>query len=418
MKTIIVETSQELLSLQELAKTERFLLFPLFSEESHPLLSTPIVVFAKPLNMDELYVISISHSECMNIPFDFSIFKKSFVYNKKYFDISECVDIESMYYVQNKECVTDLYKYHENWQIYPIYKIVDKISGMITQFSTDCLKFTGEQETPFRFINEVTLPSLVAIEKNGLRVDDKFECKELIHDGYVYSQYNHLTTTGRPSNRYGGVNYNALNTTDGSRTPFISRFGDNGKLVMLDYDGYHVRLIAKLMDYQLPSESVHIFFARQYFNTDEITHEMYDESKKITFRMLYGGLLEEYKHVKFFSQIPFLINELWTQYKNNGVMPSVISKIPIYADSKTKLFNYIIQNYETEQNMLVLRKIIKETSSYKSVPVLYTYDSILFDTVESEVENYVREVRRIMEIDGQFPTKLYYGKNYNEMVKV
>ena len=51
-------------------------------------------------------------------------------------------------------------------------------------------------------------------------------------DGLVYSEYNPYTTTGRPSNRFGGTNFAALNKTDGSREKYISRF-DGGMLVII-----------------------------------------------------------------------------------------------------------------------------------------------------------------------------------------
>jgi len=422
MKITIIEYATDTLRLQELAKTERFLVFPLFNENSHPVNSLPIVIFAKPLKLDELFVFSISHSECMsiggNLPSLMSgLFDKPFVYNKKYFNIEGSVDIESIYYVQNMECEVEIFKRRRDWEITPIYKIIDAITEDLEQFSKDCLAFSGEDDKPCKFINQITLPTLAQIERYGLRVDDNFDKKELIQNGYVYSQYNHLTTTGRPSNRYGNVNYNALNKENGSRTPFISRF-ENGTLFLLDYDGYHVRLIAKLMGYDLPPESVHAHFAKQYFNVDHVTEEMYDESKKITFRMLYGGLLDEYAHITYFRQIPALIAELWADYRTNGYIPSVISQKPIIADSDTKLFNYIIQNYETEQNLMVMRKILIDTQAFKSVPVLYTYDSILFDVEEGETESYLHTVKKIMEINGQFPVKTKYGKNYNEMTEI
>jgi hypothetical protein len=160
MKNIIVETQQELSWLQGLAKTERFLLFPFFGEDKHPLLSSPIVVFAKPLTKDELYIISISHCECIDIPFDFSVFNKPFVYNKKYFDLPGSVDMESVYYVQNKECPSELDKHREDWQNYPIYRIIDIISSDILKYAEECRKFTDEEGKPFKFINEITLPLL------------------------------------------------------------------------------------------------------------------------------------------------------------------------------------------------------------------------------------------------------------------
>ena len=65
-----------------------------------------------------------------------------------------------------------------------------------------------------------------------------------------------LHPTGRPSNRFGGLNF-GLNKKDGSRKKFISRYGKEGMLVEMDYDAYHLRLIGEVVDYQFPKGSVH-----------------------------------------------------------------------------------------------------------------------------------------------------------------
>jgi len=415
MKIIFIENTCEYDRLLHLAKTNKFLLFPLFNDDSHPIKSEPIVVFAKPLDLNELFVIGISHSELINLPFPFEQFDAPFIYNKKYWSLPNSTDVETLYYAQNLEYTIDLFKSQEDWRTYPIYKIVDGLLPALTDFSETCKKSVMGKD--IKFINDITIPTLAQIESYGIKVDSTFEPQSLVKDGFVYSQYNHLTTTGRPSNRYGGVNFSALNKSDGSRNPFVSRF-DDGMLFMLDYDSYHIRLIAKLIDYALPQESVHAYFAKQYFNTDTITEEQYEKSKQISFQMMYGGILPEYEHITFFRSIQFLIDELWDAHQQTGYVPSVISGIKINADSRTKLFNYVIQNYETEQNMLVLRKILLETSKFESVPILYTYDSVLFDVKESETETYLNKVRQIMELNGQFPVKTSYGKNYGEMIKL
>ena len=53
--------------------------------------------------------------------------------------------------------------------------------------------------------------------------------------GLVFSEYNLYTSTGRPSNRYGGVNFPALKKEDGTRESFTSRY-EKGSLVSYDYD--------------------------------------------------------------------------------------------------------------------------------------------------------------------------------------
>ena len=84
-------------------------------------------------------------------------------------------------------------------------------------------------------------------------------------------------------------------------------------------------------------------------------------------------------------------------------------------ENKNKLFNYVLQALETERNIFILDKLSKINLNQKSVPILYTYDSILFD-VDANEENYIREVKSIMEKDG-FPVEIEIGNNYDNMVK-
>ena len=94
-----------------------------------------------------------------------------------------------------------------------------------------------------------TYPEVFAqIESAGLCVTEEFRMPELVTDGFVYSNYNYHTTTGRPSNAYRGFNFAAMNKEDGTRAALCSRF-DQGALVEMDFDAYHVRLIARLIGY-------------------------------------------------------------------------------------------------------------------------------------------------------------------------
>ena len=243
--------------------------------------------------------------------------------------------------------------------------------------------------------------SLGWIEKSGLYTNM----------GYEYTHYNPLTTTSRPSNTFKGTNYAALKKDDGVRSRFISRF-ENGKLYQLDFDGYHIRLIAKLIGVDIPlDKKAHEWLANQYGKD-------LSEAKAITFRQLYGGVEDEYYHIPFFKKTSDYINSLWLDFLRNREVLTPILQRKIKFDenlNKNKLFNYILQALETERNILILDKLSKINLNQKSVPILYTYDSILFD-VDSNEDNYIREVKKIMEKDG-FPTQLEVGKDYDNMVK-
>jgi thiamine kinase-like enzyme len=72
----------------------------------------------------------------------------------------------------------------------------------------------------YNTINNSVINTLSELESNGVYVNKNCFSKHFdakVVNNFVYSQYNIYTATGRPSNRFGGVNYAALNSTDGSR---------------------------------------------------------------------------------------------------------------------------------------------------------------------------------------------------------
>ena len=62
----------------------------------------------------------------------------------------------------------------------------------------------------------------------------------------VYTQYNLKTLTTRPSNRFGGVNYVALNKDNGSRKSFIPK---NDGFIEIDITAYHPTITGHLINY-------------------------------------------------------------------------------------------------------------------------------------------------------------------------
>ena len=237
----------------------------------------------------------------------------------------------------------------------------------------DILKTAGvigkkETESVYNIYNENVLENLQKIESNGLQTID----------GMVYSEYNPYTATGRPSNRFGGLNFAALNKTDGSRKQFISRYGKEGMLVEMDYDAYHLRLIGEVVDYKFPKGSVHKHMAKSY-GVD------YEESKKLSFQYLYGGIPYEVSQLNaFFCKVEKYVDGVWESYKSKNFIESDIYNKRIYRKNlsdmnKNKVFNYLIQLMETENNMRMLAELIPKLEAYKSKLVLYSYDSFLFD---------------------------------------
>ena len=256
------------------------------------------------------------------------------------------------------------------------------------------------------------------IEAAGLCVTEDFRMPELVTDGFVYSNYNYHTTTGRPSNAYRGFNYAAMNKEDGTRSAFCSRF-DSGALVEMDFDAYHVRLIARLIGYALPDGSVHEYFGRFYFDTTELTTEQYEQSKQITFRLLYGGIDSEFLTIPFFQKVNALVYKLWAKWKSKGyietpVLKRIISRDSVQNMTANKLFNYFLQATETEVSVQKLRQVQAALHNRETKMILYTYDSILFDVPISEAKDILPYIKDILQ-QGNFPVKVSAGNIYSKM---
>jgi hypothetical protein len=264
-----------------------------------------------------------------------------------------------------------------------------------------------------------TYPKMFAtIESAGLAVDETFRMPELIHDGRVYSQYHYHTTTGRPSNAFRGFNFAAMNKEDGTRAAFHSRF-ERGALVEMDFDSYHVRLIAKMIGYELPTSSIHDYLGRFYFGVDEITDEQRDESKSITFRLLYGGIDREFLSIPFFAQVNDFVYKIWNKWKKTGCVETPILKRNICREglqnmTANKLFNYYLQAVETEVSVRKLQQVQEMLQPYTSCMILYTYDSVLFDVNYQEARELLPQIKAVLE-QGNFPVKVKVGDIYDKI---
>jgi len=277
--------------------------------------------------------------------------------------------------------------------------------------------------TPYEMLNDKAIPSLRKIEQAGLKVDEKilrehFDIKDSrFVDEFVYSQYNLFTTTGRPSCAFGGINFGALNKQDGSRKPFISRF-ENGKLILLDYESFHLRLIAPLIGYDLPKDiPAHEYFGRQYFSTKKCTEKQYEESKRRSFYQLYG---EAEPELSFFKKVHEYRQQIWSSLRGAGFIVSPIAGRKIYLDrifdpSPSKVFNYLIQLYETEHNMWTLPNMWKVLENKESKIILYNYDSFLIDYSPSDGVEVIDEIVGVVELDDEYPIRVYEGNNFHEL---
>ena len=416
---MIIENPSEFESFLEEYKESDCIVIPILSDINlHPLENTLCAIYVKLIDGDE-YILPFNHGESMNL--DLSLFDelnsdhKKYVYDRKQLNHivkwDNVIDINLQYYMEyNKPLSTeDISTNSHDYFSRKYYKTknINRVIPLLKHLEL-CRKLSNEYQKYIDLevhqeYNDEIIDNLTYIESSGLRHNDKI----------VYSEYNLYTSTGRPSNRYGGVNFAALNKSDESRKPFKSRF-DKGMLVEFDYDAYHLRLIGEVVDYKFPEGSVHEHMSK-FYGCD------YQESKRRSFQYLYGHIpIEVVQMNPFFGAVHDYINKIWSEYKQGNFITSNIYSKKIYRKnlsemSRNKLFNYLIQLMETENNMKMLSNLIPFLESYKSKLILYSYDSFLFDFNLDDGVDFLKKIKKIIESNGLFPTKTSKGTNYHEM---
>jgi len=302
-----------------------------------------------------------------------------------------------------------------------IIPLVKHVESAIQYLSSIQDTFAQEDN---RFYNTTVIPTIHWIESSGLKVDPKvlgehYPLTSITQDKFVYSKYNIFNATGRPSNSNGGINFLAINKASGSRNSFISRFGDKGRLVQFDFDSYHLRLLAKRVGVELSLDSVHLQLAQQYYETDQITPEMYEAAKQTTFANLYGSAGDSSILPSPIREIKMLEHELWEQYSTNGHLYGPISNRPykVPTASPSKVLNYYVQCLEFESTIWKLNKLRQRLVGFKSKPILYTYDALLIDVVIDESRAIKDICTEILE-EGGFPIKTSVGTTYHNLITV
>ena len=444
----IVETKSQLDKFLELYNKHDSIIMPVMADENlHPLNNELSLLFVRVILEQEYafgnwriigddYMICLNHSECEGLDFDISELNNDNVkyttdVNYTFSKLDNVINLNLFSYLKTNELIsfTDgltpshiflerMYWNRKNINtLVPIvkhYEVLEKEANILEDY---IIKF--ERNKIFDIYTQKVIENLLYVESSGLKVDKDLlpleYKKHLSEDDIIYSQYNPYTSTGRPSNRFGGLNFAALNKDDGSRKAFISRF--NGMLIELDYDAYHLRLIADMIGYKFPKGSVHKYFAKQY-------DVSYEESKGLSFKFLYGGIPKEIaENIPFFGEVAKYIKLKWNEYKANLSILSDIYSKRIYSNNLSdmnpnKLFNYLIQLAETESNMNVISDIKELLQDKKSKLVLYLYDSFLFDFNKEDGKDLIINIKKIIERQGKYPTKIKVGQNYHKMSDV
>ena len=381
-----VETDEMKLSFISEYEGNDSIIFPLFQNRvEHPIENRLLGAFV--FINENCWVLMDGHNDCGVV--DLSILERGertqWIFDTKW--ILHILDLPHPKSIDVSYHLTELshYNYDELYRLLVFrYRIANdlsfipivKIIEVVTNFVDANRKYISDAVGGFDRYNGVILPSFLQIERNGIPTVS----------GKEFSLYNNFTTTGRPTNGFGGVNYSALNKSDGSRDRIVS---ENDEFYQYDFDGYHIRLIGKLINEPIPATSAHEWLGRQYFGKDVITDEEYANSKAITFRQLYGGIDAENLELPFYDKTNRLIQSMYKEFLINGYIETKFGKrIPftkIDAHNPQKVFNYYLQSLETEVNVMLLAELNTLLKGCRTKLVLYTYDSFLFDLDAKEM---------------------------------
>jgi hypothetical protein len=427
----IIECSSQLSKLSP--KESGFVQVIPLNDQYHPKLTNTSLIYYN--DFDKGYIFSIDHSESMGLTIDeiqefLSSHKNIYLFDKKYhsyfLDFSNAIDMQLVAMNQfgkfdQTECNTSLH--NDFYQKYGDDPQINKIIP-ISKHYQKCECFFEKANHLIGLETDYVIEDSIAeaykyVEEAGIGVEhESFKAKfKTQNDAYsikqstIYGFYNLYNTTGRPTNAFNGVNFLAMPKEEDFRKCFIP---NNDLFVEFDFDAYHLRIISKLVDYKCPKESMHQYLGKKYFNKEELTDEEYSKSKEITFRQLYGGIEDQYKNIEFFSKLDSFIDKEWKKYNKFGaiLLPTGRKIKKAEGMNKLRLFNYIIQNLETVNNVDRIQKIKKLLETKKTRLVLITYDSFLFDFSINDGKQTLEELRDILQGE-EFIVKHKYAKNYN-----
>lgn len=451
----IVESEKQLQRLRDLSYLEKcYVDIVTTNDNIHPALSSVVAVYVRPFE-EEIdpetqdivgwkhgYIIPVDHNEGLCVDFTeiqeiLKLYKTVYVLDRK----------ATLYFLQHKNLIdigllksmTDYTKLEYfvrektyNWfynryggrkdlnKIIPLAKIYEKCENIFDQVEPEIKDH--ESILGFQFYNNLATNLFFLIEKEGIRVDthefiERFHPTNpdfSINGETVYTRYNLYNTTGRPTNSFNAVNFLAIPKGTEFRRCFKPK---NDKFVQMDFDGYHVRLVSSLIDYEIPKDiKAHMYLAKQYFGKENISKEEYGKAKQTNFQSIYGTIPEEYASLEFFQKLKAKVDKLWKEFEEEGEVHDPVSVKAFTKELQemrpTKLMNYLIQSYETTRNVERLYWVLKKLSTCKTKLILVTYDSVLLDWSEEDGEELLTEIRQILE-SGGFPVSVDFSTDLN-----
>jgi hypothetical protein len=402
------------------------------NENYHPALQNISLIYVRWIKGHKGYILCVNHSESLSLTITDIINKLSKVTNlytldkkavlhhfptlspqlidiqliNSYLNLQEInieqyeskveTDFKRKYYTEAPSTLIPIAKHYEKYE-----NIYDHIEQTINKIS--------ENIREYDFLNHYVAPLFYNIEKQGIKLSkepfiEHFKTlpnpKFSVSKGKIYTQYNLNTLTGRPSNAFNGINFAALNKTNGERAAFIP---ENDFLVEIDFKAYHPTIIAKLAGYEFTG-NIYEQLANEFSGSTPET------IKELVFQQLYGGVRKDFQDKPFFSQVNNYTNQLWSNEEAIGTQfGKCFTKQMIENPTPQKLLNYIVQNTETVFNVVQFSAVVNLLKDKKTKIILYTYDSILLDYDSSE--NLLDSITSLLKFN--YSTKT--GHNYAEI---
>jgi hypothetical protein len=389
------------------------------NDNYHPALTTPSLFYIRPVGYKKGFIFPISHNDSFSVDLKllkqlFDSFDTIYVRDKKaslyHFKHHNTQDINFISNIETLDFNTPVHQHF--YQKYGDRDNINKIIPIVKHYERCELIYEKiepvlfmEKPPHFHFYNNNVSPVFYMIEKNGIKIDD-YEFNKFyeptsplysIKNDKIFTNYNLYTTTRRPSNSFNGINFAALNKENGARKSFVA---ENDILVEFDISSYHPTLTCKLID-------------KQY----DISHLYEEVGKENVFRQLYGGIQDQYLDIPYFADCKKYIDNNFKAYNNSGKVIGPLSGYHIQNVENAnpyKVFNYVLQNYETSLNTIILRNIIGLLKGKQTKPILYVYDSILLDYARSDGKQLLSDIQQIFTDQG-LTVKIKFGPNYDSL---
>jgi len=417
----LVESKDQLKRLSNSSYKEAYVDVLASDDKLHPAENSVCAVYLRPKESTKGYVIPIAHTDTLNVTYN-EVINILSGYNTLYTS-----DLKSAYHYFN---LTNLYsccippgsfdkaqtQTHKIFKRrYPKLKDINRIIPIVKHyeaFQEDYKNLTGSfkynNQKYADFFNKRVSVVYYNIERSGIGINTELFFKHFYNRDrpIVYPQYNLNTTTTRPSNKHGGVNYAALNKKTGERSAFVPT---NDYFVEFDVKAYHPVLVSQLIGYKFDDADVHQSFANMYGVSRE-------KAKEITFQQFYGRVFAKYKDLSYFKLLLKKQEDLYNEYESKGYFEEPISgyrfeKSILGEMNKEKIFNYFLQATESSYNVEILESIQEILKGSHTKLVLTVYDSFLLDVKKGE-ENRLAEIQKVFKNKG-LNTSIKSGYDYN-----